>query len=124
MFNLNAMVQAPRTEGPPNLMTPAGNRASSFKSIVRDLLPVAVPLPRYFSSEWSFAQAHLHDVSATTAGTAGEEHISLRCVCGFGSSRNVVVALGADGGWYRFRFDEERGGECQREEYIRFLRAE
>lgn len=84
-----------------NLST-SGNRHSSF-SFMKDLLP------KYFSSEWSFAQ---FGVLAET-----------RCICGFGAERNSVLAICADGSCYKFTFDPERGGECIRDSYARFLRG-
>ncbi|KAK9767686.1 Phosphatidylinositol 3,5-bisphosphate-binding protein [Basidiobolus ranarum] len=78
-----------------------GNRLSSF-SFMKDLLP------KYFSSEWSFAHFHV--------ATEG------RCICGFGSEKNTVIAICADGSCYKFSFDLRKGGECIRESYIKFLK--
>ncbi|KAK9702885.1 Phosphatidylinositol 3,5-bisphosphate-binding protein, variant 2 [Basidiobolus ranarum] len=78
-----------------------GNRLSSF-SFMKDLLP------KYFSSEWSFAHFHV--------ATEG------RCICGFGSEKNTIIAICADGSCYKFSFDLRKGGECVRESYIKFLK--
>ncbi|ORX85754.1 WD40 repeat-like protein [Basidiobolus meristosporus CBS 931.73] len=78
-----------------------GNRLSSL-SFMKDLLP------KYFSSEWSFAHFHV--------ATEG------RCICGFGSEKNTIIAICADGSCYKFSFDLRKGGECVRESYIKFLK--
>lgn len=134
IFNLDASVvnSAERTpRGPtygevtstasstPQGFTHSGNRGSSFR-FMKDLLP------KYFSSEWSFAHAK---ISSET-----------RCVVGFGEQKNSIIgkhvavswndkhtfsdpfllALCADGACYKFLFDPRKGGECSRESYERF----
>ncbi|KAF9922194.1 WD repeat domain phosphoinositide-interacting protein 3 [Modicella reniformis] len=79
---------------------PSGNRQSSL-AFMRDLLP------KYFSSAWSFAQ---FKVAA-----------DCRCICAFGSD-NTVVVICADGSFYKFMFDQHKGGECVRESYSKFLK--
>ncbi|CAG8553462.1 1347_t:CDS:2, partial [Cetraspora pellucida] len=80
---------------------PSGNRQSSL-SFMKDLLP------KYFSSEWSFA--HFKVMA------------DCRCICGFGQERNSVIVICADGSFYKFTFDPRKGGECVREDYENFLR--
>ncbi|ORX72870.1 WD repeat domain phosphoinositide-interacting protein 3-like protein [Linderina pennispora] len=63
-------------------------------------------LPKYFSSEWSFAHFRI----------ASE----VRCICGFGSERNSVVVLCADGTAQKYSFDSYRGS-CIREWYRKFI---
>lgn len=78
-----------------------GNRQSSF-AFMKDLLP------KYFSSAWSFAQ---FKVAA-----------DCRCICAFGGEKNTVIVICADGSFYRFMFDPQKGGECVRESYNKFLK--
>ncbi|KAF8935046.1 WD repeat domain phosphoinositide-interacting protein 3 [Dissophora ornata] len=79
----------------------SGNRQSSL-AFMKDLLP------KYFSSAWSFAQ---FKVAA-----------DCRCICAFGGEKNTVIVICADGSFYRFMFDPQKGGECVRESYSKFLR--
>ncbi|RUS25496.1 hypothetical protein BC938DRAFT_472068 [Jimgerdemannia flammicorona] len=81
--------------------TMSGNRGSSF-SFMKDLLP------KYFSSEWSFAHAKVVTES--------------RCIVGFGAEKNSIIVICADGSCYKFYFDVRKGGECTRESYERFLK--
>ncbi|XP_057970506.1 autophagy-related protein 18d-like [Malania oleifera] len=66
-------------------------------------------LPKYFSSEWSFAQFHL---------TEGTQYI-----VGFGS-QNAVLIVGMDGSFYRCSFDPVNGGEMLQQEYVHFLKTQ
>uniref|UniRef100_A0A1J3D467 Autophagy-related protein 18c n=2 Tax=Noccaea caerulescens TaxID=107243 RepID=A0A1J3D467_NOCCA len=65
-------------------------------------------LPKYFSSEWSFAQFHVSEVTQFFAA--------------FGSN-NTVAIIGLDGSFYRCNFDPVNGGEMGQLEYIRFLKT-
>ncbi|RHZ77829.1 hypothetical protein Glove_172g49 [Diversispora epigaea] len=84
-----------------NPPSPSGNRQSSL-SFMKDLLP------KYFSSEWSFAQFKVMT--------------DCRCICGFGQDRNSVIVICADGSVYKFTFDPQKGGECTQEHYTKFLK--
>lgn len=66
-------------------------------------------LPKYFSSEWSFAQIHLPEVT--------------RYIAAFGA-QNTVVVIGMDGSFYRYSFDPVKGGAMEQQEYVRFLQAQ
>ncbi|KAJ1934770.1 Phosphatidylinositol 3,5-bisphosphate-binding protein [Kickxella alabastrina] len=77
----------------------AGNRQSNFK-FMKDLLP------KYFSSEWSFAHFRVAN--------------EVRCICGFGNERNSVIVLCADGTAQKYSFDSYRGN-CVREWYRKFI---
>ncbi|XP_043697997.1 autophagy-related protein 18c-like [Telopea speciosissima] len=66
-------------------------------------------LPKYFSSEWSFAQFHLAE--------------DIRFLAAFGSQSTVVI-VGMDGSFYRCSFDPLNGGEMSQVEYVRFLKTE
>ncbi|KAI1315311.1 WD repeat domain phosphoinositide-interacting protein 3 [Mortierella claussenii] len=78
-----------------------GNRQSSL-AFMKDLLP------KYFSSAWSFAQFKIA--------------ADCRCICAFGGEKNTVIVVCADGSFYRFMFDPQKGGECVRESYNKFLK--
>ncbi|EPB84617.1 hypothetical protein HMPREF1544_08634 [Mucor circinelloides 1006PhL] len=67
-------------------------------------------LPKYFSSEWSFANAKIATES--------------RCLVAFGNQKNSFTAICADGSCYKFYFDPRKGGECTRESFVRFLKRE
>nr|KYP53777.1 WD repeat domain phosphoinositide-interacting protein 3 [Cajanus cajan] len=64
-------------------------------------------LPKYFSSEWSFAQFHLPE--------------NTRFIVAFGSQNSVII-VGMDGSFYKCSFDPVHGGEMVRQEHVRFLK--
>ncbi|XWS65640.1 hypothetical protein CRYUN_Cryun05aG0131400 [Craigia yunnanensis] len=66
-------------------------------------------LPKYFSSEWSFAQFHLPE--------------DTQFIAAFGS-QNTVIVVGMDGSFYRCSFDPVHGGEMLQQEYVRFLKTD
>eukprot|EP00742_Colponemidia_sp_Colp-10_P002995 GILJ01003196.1.p1 GENE.GILJ01003196.1~~GILJ01003196.1.p1 ORF type:complete len:363 (+),score=36.13 GILJ01003196.1:223-1311(+) len=66
-------------------------------------------LPRYFSSEWSFAQFRVPEV---------------RTICVFGSERNTLIVVSADGSYYKALFDPVNGGECTQESFSKFIDTE
>lgn len=55
-----------------------------------------VIFPRYFSSEWSFAQFRIQDMHSLC---------SIR--------DNYVVAISKDGNYYMAEIEEREGGECK-----------
>nr|TKS07785.1 hypothetical protein D5086_0000109790 [Populus alba] len=63
-------------------------------------------LPKYFSSEWSFAQFHLSEDTQYIAAFA---------------SQNTVIIVGMNG---RCSFDPVHGGHMLQQEYVRFLQTE
>ncbi|KAF2591859.1 hypothetical protein F2Q70_00040988, partial [Brassica cretica] len=84
------------------LVTPAsGVNPGSSLSFLRGVLP------RYFSSEWSFAQFHVPEVTQFFAA--------------FGA-QNTIAIIGMDGSFYRCSFDPVNGGEMTQLEYVRFLK--
>ncbi|KAJ7524540.1 hypothetical protein O6H91_17G010400 [Diphasiastrum complanatum] len=85
------------------LTFPTGNPSSSL-SFMRGVLP------RYFSSEWSFAQYRLPNET--------------RAIVAFGPQKNTVVIVGTDGSFYRCVFDPLHGGEMVQQEYTKFMRSE
>lgn len=64
-------------------------------------------LPKYFSSEWSFAQFRVPETHS---------------ICAFGSKRNTLLVVCADGSFYRAEFDPETGGECEKRAFARFIK--
>jgi WD40 repeat protein len=65
-------------------------------------------LPKYFSSEWSFAQYRVPDT---------------RTIVAFGAEKNSIIVVSADGTFYKALFDPEKGGECVQESYAKFIKG-
>lgn len=66
-------------------------------------------LPKYFSSEWSFAQFKVPG--------------DVRSIVAFGSEKNSIIVVGADGTFYKALFDEGKPGEqCVQESYAKFIK--
>jgi hypothetical protein len=57
-------------------------------------------LPRYFSSEWSFAQFRVPEG---------------RSICAFGAEPNTIIVVSADGSFNKAHFGN--GGEATRQVY-------
>jgi len=75
------------------------NRQSSL-SFMKEILP------SYFSSEWSFASFHIQSES--------------RSIVCFGQD-DSIIAVCADGMYYKYSFDPLKGGECKLEVSENFL---
>ncbi|KAJ7551703.1 hypothetical protein O6H91_06G025400 [Diphasiastrum complanatum] len=65
-------------------------------------------LPRYFSSEWSFAQFRLLEET--------------RSIVAFGPQKNTIIIVCANGSYYRCAFDPVSGGEMVQQEFARFFK--
>jgi WD40 repeat protein len=66
-------------------------------------------LPKYFSSEWSFAQFRVPDS---------------RTIVAFGSEKNTIIVVSADGSFYKASFDSEKpGSECVQDSYAKFMKG-
>lgn len=66
-------------------------------------------LPKYFSSEWSFAQFRVPDG---------------RTIVAFGQDKNSIIVVSADGTFYKALFDTEKsGGECVQESCAKFIKS-
>jgi len=63
-------------------------------------------LPKYFSSEWSFAQFRVPEGKA------------IAC---FGPEANTILVLSADGSFYKCQVDTVSGGECVQKDHHRYL---
>jgi len=65
-------------------------------------------LPKYFSSEWSFAQFRVPDV---------------RTIVAFGGEKNSIVVASADGTFYKALFDPDKPGqECIQDQIHSFTK--
>ncbi|KAE8009543.1 hypothetical protein FH972_005975 [Carpinus fangiana] len=106
VFDLNVNTKSPRNGN--SLCASDSNLAvtqsRSFRSLVKGVLP------KYFSSEWSFAQFRLLEGS--------------HYIVAFGHQKDTVVILGMDGSFYRCQFDPTNGGEMTQLEYHNFLKPE
>lgn len=79
------------------LSTAGGN--SGF-SLIKNILP------KYFSSEWSFAQFRVPDNNS---------------ICAFGNEPNTLIVVGSDGSFFKANF--EKGGEAVRVAYGQFVKT-
>ncbi len=62
-------------------------------------------LPKYFSSEWSYAQFRIPET---------------RTIVAFGADNHQLIVVGADGAFYLADF--EKGGECIKKSYSKFVK--
>ena len=63
-------------------------------------------LPKYFSSEWSFAQFRVPDNKS---------------ICAFGTEPNTLIVVGSEGSFFKANF--EKGGEAVRVAYGQFVKT-
>lgn len=96
------------TEGPTAETTQQDKKAKDEgKTRQSSLAFMKEILPSYFSSEWSFAQFHLPSES--------------QCLVAFGAEANSIIAVCADGSYFKYTFDPIKGGECKAEKTGKFL---
>ncbi|KAL3690597.1 hypothetical protein R1sor_016906 [Riccia sorocarpa] len=67
-------------------------------------------LPKYFSSEWSFAQYRLPEET--------------KAIVAFGPAKDTLIIVGTDGSFYKCEFDPVTGGEMKQQEYTKFMRPD
>lgn len=81
-------------------------------------------LPKYFSSQWSFAQCRVGGEQQRCVATFGRDPSTIlgnkrKDIIISNAFNHVVISL--DGSFYRYRFDPVRGGECVKEYYVKFI---
>eukprot|EP00842_Homolaphlyctis_polyrhiza_P004905 jgi/Hompol1/5415/HPOL_004412-RA len=135
VFNASQGIAAgPSTSFPPSSMSLQGANRHSVLS------PLSTYLPKYFSSDWSFAHFVLPVESRCIAGFVHIPMLSrtdaastnpggpISNGAGFGSGitgspfdrENGIAVLCANGALFLYSFDVKRGGECSREAFHRF----
>lgn len=81
---------------------PANNPTSTF-SLFSSILP------KYFASQWSFAQFKVPEV---------------RNIVAFGQEKHSIIVVCADGTYYKAIFDPDKpGSECVQESYSKFIKS-
>jgi len=93
-----AKAQAAVVAPPPSSADAFSGLFSSFKSV----------LPKYFSSEWSYAQFRVPDCKKTLVA--------------FGTERNTIIVVGVDGRFFKASY--EKGGECTEKSRERFYKSD
>lgn len=63
-------------------------------------------LSSYFDSEWSFAQFRVSDLKTKVA---------------FGPETNTIIVVSEEGNYYVANFDPVNGGECLKQQQIKFF---
>ncbi|KXZ56132.1 hypothetical protein GPECTOR_1g111 [Gonium pectorale] len=96
---------------------PQRQNPTSFLSIVKGYVP-AIPLPKYFNSEWSFAQFRVHEEPANPSG------LTPPTIVGFGSEPHSVLVVTGGGSFYKLAFDPAKGGACSQLAFHKFLDAQ
>lgn len=123
--SLNPMAAPPKLSRPPSSPSLfsqfSGNRLSIFS-------PLSSYLPKYFSSEWSFASFSLPVeskclVAFTRSDMASRYEKDPIMGPVFDNDDCGILALCADGSLYKFRFDPKKGGECVMESFYVFYRS-
>eukprot|EP01114_Cavostelium_apophysatum_P010589 TRINITY_DN2449_c0_g2_i1.p1 TRINITY_DN2449_c0_g2~~TRINITY_DN2449_c0_g2_i1.p1 ORF type:complete len:355 (+),score=66.06 TRINITY_DN2449_c0_g2_i1:178-1242(+) len=76
-----------------------GKNRPSTLAFVGGVLP-------YFGSKWSFAQFPLPEP---------------QCLVSFGTEPNTIIAVGSNGAYHKYLFDEVKGGDCKLEKTGKFL---
>lgn len=89
-----------------NASSSTPNNTKSGLSFMRDMLPAGL-VPKYFGSEWSFAQVR---------GLEG------KCICAFDRDSSKITVVCADGTFMTLSYED--GGECKRLSYAKFVKSE
>ena len=71
-------------------------------------------LPKYFSSEWSFAQFRIPGYS--------KANVAMKTICAFGAEENTLLTITADGKFLKCNF--ARGGDCVMASFAKFTKNE
>ncbi|KAG6543450.1 hypothetical protein Mapa_015120 [Marchantia paleacea] len=77
-----------------------GSSLSLFKGV----------LPKYFSSEWSFAQFRIP--------------VETKAIVAFGPAKDTLIIVGSDGSFIRVWYDSVNGGVMLQQEYKKFMRPD
>ncbi len=81
---------------------------TSFRCPTQSLVPTAA-LPKYFTSEWSFAQFRLQ-----------AEDSAVQSVVGFGADPGVLYIVTSAGSFYKACFDTQKGGTASQDAFFKF----
>ena len=79
------------------------------KQVAENHSYITHPLPKYFTSEWSFSKIEV------PGGT--------RCICAFGANNNTVLAVCDDSSYHKFVYDE-RKEDFTRDNYHMFVESD
>lgn len=73
-------------------------------------VPIPLPIPKYFNSQWSFAQYKLPDEEPG------------RCIVGFANIEpHTLVIVTQSGRYHKVTFDPVKGGACSQKAYGMYL---
>ncbi|KAJ3188187.1 WD repeat domain phosphoinositide-interacting protein 3 [Gaertneriomyces sp. JEL0708] len=107
---------SPRTITIPAIAAPAAQNRSSLLS---SLSPY---LPKYFSSEWSFAHCRIPPDIPFVCAFAPLPDVQPSAPSAF--NKEAILILCYDGSMYWFTIDDTRGGDTRREAYRVFFKAD
>ena len=100
------------------------NNPTSALSFLRGVLP------KYFSSEWSFAHFRLPDAShscvafaSTAAAVAEDEHTTEPPPIRAGDRYRTLHVVTGTGGFHTLRFDTKKPGECQQSNFSKTMKS-
>eukprot|EP00898_Chlorokybus_atmophyticus_P004139 jgi/Chlat1/4726/Chrsp30S04774 len=108
-----AVVEDPTLDAPasdPMKAVSPGRQATPVRNAQSALSLFKGLLPKYFSSEWSFAQFRLPEET--------------KSIVAFGPQRNTIIIVSADGSFHKCAFDPLSGGECVQQSYTKFMKSE
>jgi hypothetical protein len=83
---------------------------TSMLSMFKGYVPIPLPIPKYFNSQWSFAQYKLPDEEPG------------RCIVGFANIEpHTLVIVTQSGRYHKVTFDPVKGGACSQRAYGMYL---